>query len=141
MSEPFKYEKSLLFFSRRGEVKNYNFRNLIFMLAIGFVVTGCGSDDTSASNIVACDLPNDQCFEWINLTDQLVVSLSATCVNPDGGVIIDSCPTENLIGICEELDDPGGAPDLLNHFYSDPSQAGVKEQACIDAGGIWVSKI
>lgn len=106
------------------------------MLVIGFFVTGCGSDDGS-NNIVACDLPVDQCFEWINLTDQLVVSLSSTCVNDDSGVIIDSCPTENLIGICEEIGDPV-TPDLLNYFYSDPSLAAIKEQACINAGGVWV---
>ena len=119
-----------------------NFRGMVFMLGIGFFVTGCGSDD-GASNIVACDLPQfNQCAEWINLTDALVVSLSATCVNTgnsgDSGVIIDACPTENLIGICEELDNPGGAPDRLNYFYSDPSQAVIKEEACIDAGGVWV---
>ena len=72
------------------------------------------------------------------MTDALVPSLTSTCVNDDAGLIVDSCPTQYLIGICQELGDPGGAPDLLNYFYSDISLAGIKEQACIDAGGVWV---
>ena len=116
-------------------MKISNFRGMVFMLGIGFFVTGCGSDD-GAGNIVACDLQQfNQCFEWINLTDALVPSLSSTCVNDDAGIIVDSCPTQNLIGICQELGDPGGAPDLLNYFYSDPD--GTVEENC-NIDGVWV---
>lgn len=130
--------KMMVVLNRREKVKGSSFRGMVLMLVIGFFVAGCGSDDSSG-NIVACDLLQfNQCFEWINLSDPLVDSLRSTCINDDGGVIIDSCPTENLIGICEKLDDPEGSPDLLNHFYSDPSLADEKEQACIGSGGVWV---
>ncbi|MGD8940911.1 MAG: hypothetical protein PVJ72_16110 [Gammaproteobacteria bacterium] len=128
-------------------MKKSIFKVIISISIIGFVFIGCSNEDNSSSNtankVVACKLDDfNQCFEWINLTDPLVDSLSSTCVNDDNGIIVDSCPTENLIGICEELDDPM-TPDLLNYFYSsktgiDPIYyASLKEQACTDAGGVW----
>ena len=120
-------------------------RAIISLLIMGYVFTGCSSDDNSgvANNIVACKLDDfNQCAEWINLIDPLVGSLSSTCVNDDNGIIVDSCPLENLIGICEQLDDPV-TPDLLNYFYLSPTAtdpvayALVKEQACNDVGGVW----
>ncbi|KPJ95260.1 MAG: hypothetical protein AMJ53_03145 [Gammaproteobacteria bacterium SG8_11] len=120
---------------------------IISILTVGCAFTGCSNEDSNEGNtankIVACKLDDfNQCFEWINLADALVDSLSSTCVNDDNGIIVESCPTENVIGICEELDDPI-TPDLLNYFYLplsgiDPIYyAGVKEQACIEAGGVW----
>ena len=113
------------------------------ILIIGYAFTGCSNKDNTANNIVACRLDDfNQCFEWINLTDALVDSLSSTCVNDDNGIIVKSCPADNVIGVCEQLDDPV-TPDLLNYFYSsttgiDPVYyASLKEQACIDAGGVW----
>jgi len=123
-------------------------------VAITLIFMGCngggdssGSGDGSGagtSNVVACNLNDvDQCFEWVNLSNLMVNSLSSTCVNDDNGTIIDACPSENLIGICEEIDD-SPQPDLLNYFYMDPLHADPdefklqKEQACIDAGGNWV---
>jgi hypothetical protein len=116
---------------------------ILTTLVTALSLCGCGDDpDDEADHMVACQLDAvDQCFEWINLRESLVDSLSSTCVDDDGGVIVDSCPTENLVGICEELgNDP--APDLLNHFYlpagEDPVDYSVaKGEACVDAGGVW----
>ncbi len=109
---------------------------------IDFAVMGNNDDDESsaADETVFCQLDDyNQCFEWINLRESLVDSLSSTCVD-DGGVVVDSCPTENRIGTCEESGGP--SPDLLNHFYlpsgQDPDDyAALKEEACTDAGGVW----
>ena len=62
------------------------------------------------------------------------------CINC--GSCVDACSTVGLIGNCNEVGDPV-IPDLINHFYlsptaSDPvAYAQAKEQACIDAGGVW----
>ena len=127
-------------------MKNPNIIAAISILLVSYILTGCSSDndqDDTANKIVACRLDDfNQCFEWINLTDAMVDSLSATCVNDDNGIIVEACSTENLIGICEQIDDPP-TPDLLNYFYlspttSDPvAYANQREQGCIDAGGNW----
>ena len=126
-------------------MKKSFFGFIISILIIAYAFTGCSNGDNSdtANNIVACKLDDfNQCFEWINLSDVLVDSLSSTCVNDDNGIIVESCPTENVIGVCEQIDDPI-TPDLLNYFYSSQSgidpiyYASLKEQGCIDAGGVW----
>lgn len=127
-------------------MKKSNIKFIISVLLFISAFTGCssGGDSSGRTNkYVACRLDSfNQCFEWINLTDPMVSSLSSTCVNDDNGVIVESCPTVNLIGICEELNDPN-TPDLLNFFYLSPTAidpvayALIKEQACTDAGGNW----
>lgn len=121
------------------------------LLLCGSVLSGCGGssgdqDAGTASNdgTLSCQLDAfHQCAEWVHLSATLVSSLAQTCVDDDGGVVVDSCPTADRIGTCEQLDDPP-TPDLLNHFYLSPTASdpvaytAAKEQACIDAGGTWV---
>ena len=128
-------------------MKIYFFQIIISICIICFLLTGCLGEDSSndtKNGTVACRLDDfNQCVEWINLSDAMVKSLESTCVNDDNGIVVDSCSTENLVGVCEELNDPT-TPDLLNYFYlrpgSDPTTIeGYKEEACIDAGGVWKS--
>ena len=127
-------------------MKNSIYSVVLSMLVSGLALSGCTSGDSNndkANNVVACRLDAfNQCFEWVNLPGSLVDSLQSTCVNDDNGILVDACPTENMIGICEEVGDPV-IPDLLNFFYLSPTAtdpvayASLKEQACIDAGGNW----
>ena len=138
--------KLVVFIYERAIMKVAIFKVVIPVLCVAVAVSSCSKSDSTgdaANKIVACKLDDfNQCFEWINLTDLLVDSLSSTCVNDDNGIIVDSCPTENVIGICEELND-SNTPDLMNYFYMSQSgidpvyYASLKEQGCIDAGGIW----
>jgi hypothetical protein len=105
----------------------------------GSTLSGCGDEGGDAT--VACRLDSfNQCLEWINLSDSQVDSLKATCTNDDGGEVIAACPTENIVGTCE--DSGGREPDSLNHFYlptgQDPATyAASKQQACESSGGVW----
>ncbi len=107
------------------------------------MLLSCGSEPSEDTQTVACQLDAfNQCLEWIELSGSLVDSLSDTCVEDDGGQVVDACPSANRIGTCE--DKGGFEPDSLNHFYlpegeDDPEgYAALKEAACVDSGGVWV---
>ncbi len=121
-------------------MKRWNRLYAVGVLALGFTLGGCGDEDETGT--LSCELATfNQCFEWVGLSDQEVDSLGSTCVNDDGGVILESCPTENRIGTCEEVGDPR-IPDLLNHFYLPSGQdeatyTSAKQVSCTEAGGDW----
>jgi hypothetical protein len=118
-----------------------------FVVVLASLATGslfsCGDDSSDDHETVACQLDAfNQCVEWIDLSGAQVDSLRSTCVDDDGGEVVDACPTENMVGTCKEGGD-GPEPDARNHFYLPPGQdpvtyAATKEQACTDAGGVWV---
>lgn len=119
---------------------------ITFVLSPLLLLAACTSEsdnDTLANSIVACNMESvNQCVEWINLSEAMVPSLESTCVNDDGGVVIEACATTNLIGICEILDKP--SPDWLGYFYLSPNTSdpvaytAAKAQDCSTAGGVWV---
>ena len=102
------------------------------LAAILFAAAGCGSEPTpaEANGPMYCDRQMEvrsMCVEYLEPRSPLYrESIYAQC-REGGGKLIDECPTENLVGVCEQPQDErlanAMARTLRVHHYLAPDVA------------------
>lgn len=94
-------------------------------------LVGCGgSPEGGDANVVSCKVEGDkssQCMEYVDpKSDTYRLSILDTCKD-GGGVLVETCPTEDLVGICEQPQDTEKAWTLSRvvrvHHYLHPDIA------------------
>jgi hypothetical protein len=99
---------------------------------IAAFASGCSSEPTpaEANAPMHCDTQTEvrrMCIEYIEPRSPLYrESIYAQC-RENGGKLVDECPTENLVGVCEQPQDEDLARTMAStlrvHHYLDPKVA------------------
>jgi hypothetical protein len=97
---------------------------------------GCGSGDSAdggTASTFACDSHGSTyhyCTVSSELTAPEVTQLTKECMNSVGSTVLDSCPTENLVGTCV-----GGTIEQFD--YSDGQSEMQDRTNCAATSGTW----
>ncbi len=100
-------------------------------IAATAALAGCGGTPSGGdTNVVYCKVARDkasQCMEYIDpKSDAYRLAILDTC-NEDGGMVVESCPSADLVGICEQPQDTQQAWTLSRvirvHHYLHPDIA------------------
>jgi hypothetical protein len=101
----------------------------------GAGATGTGAAGSSTSTgggsfSVACDQPGPgHTCTLYSFPDQATVDGESMDCKAHGGMALDACPTQNLVGVCDAF-------GLSTYSYSDGgATAASAEQLCTSAGG------
>ena len=109
----------------------------------------CGCGKPADPQVVSCKVPNGShamCMEYVRpRSDLLRSSILAEC-RDGGGLIVDACPVEGLVGTCERATDPSKPTSLServrmktyfqNGGVNPPDVARLKEH-CLKGAGEW----
>ena len=116
-----------------------------FMAAI---LAGCGGPPPDP-NLMSCKVTEGshaECMEYVRPRSDLSRSSIFAQCRDGGGVIVDACPTENLIGTCERATDPRQPTSLservrMKTYFEpggvNPPDAGRLRKQCDAGAGIW----
>jgi hypothetical protein len=112
------------------------------------VMSGCGGAPAD-KNVMSCKVTEGShamCLEYVHpRLEELRVAILAQC-RDGGGVIVDACPTENLLGTCERTTDPRNPTTLsekvrMKTYFQpgglNPPNAERLHKQCDTGAGIW----
>jgi hypothetical protein len=122
----------------------------LLCMSTTLTLLGCsgGSSADGNGSIVYCNVPRDagaKCMAYVDpKSDTYRLSILAEC-SDGGGELVEACPDENLIGVCEQPQDIEAAWTLARvvrvHHYLQPGLATPEaidtlENRC-GGGGTW----
>lgn len=113
-------------------------------LALPALVLGLAACGSRGTDVPACDVPFTVTSQAFHTCDQYgaatsndAVLVTQACME-GMGVVVDACPSENLLGTCTR--DAAGQPTrpTAQLFYSDGGTTAADAQIrCITTGGKW----
>lgn len=135
-------------------MKTHRTLSLVVVVVSAFVAVGCGSSSSSSSSggggdgsstssghmntDVACTFTEagaQSCIQYANLEQAQVDGVKQSCSAEPGGMVVDSCPTDKLLGCCEEM--TGGFDESTCYYQANGLTADSLEMACKQGNGMW----
>lgn len=98
----------------------------LLCIASAVTLVGCSGGSTVDGNVVYCNVQRDagsKCMAYVDpKSDAYLLSIHAEC-SDGGGELVNVCPAENLIGICEQPQDTDASWTLarvvrVNHYLT-----------------------
>jgi hypothetical protein len=120
----------------------------LLCIASAMTLLGCSGGSSAGGNVVYCNVQRDagsKCVAYVDpKSDEYLPSIHAEC-SDGGGELVEACPAENLIGVCEQPQDTDASWTLarvvrVNHYLAadlaTPEAIATLEKRC-GADGTW----